>query len=72
MPVRGVSGEGCDNLPPPCEQIQVAIVCAGPDASRTVVTLVKSRVCMYSIVRQTRPGRGCSGAVLTVITVHSF
>ena len=39
----GVSGEGCDNmLPPPCEQIQVAIVCAGPDASRTVVTLVKS------------------------------
>ena len=38
----GVSGGVCDNLPPPCEEIQVAIVCAGPDASRTVVTLVKS------------------------------
>ena len=33
---------GCDKLPPPCEEIQVAIVCAGADASRTVVTLVKS------------------------------
>ena len=38
----GVASEGCDSLPPPCEEIQVAIVCAGPDASRTVVTLVKS------------------------------
>ena len=34
--------EGCDNLSPPCDEIQVAIVCAGPDVSRTVVTLVKS------------------------------
>ena len=33
---------GCDKVPPACQEIQVAIVCAGADASRTVVTLVKS------------------------------
>ena len=34
--------EGCDQVPAPCQVIQVAIVCAGADASRTVVTMIKS------------------------------
>ena len=28
--------------PPPCQTIQVAVVCAGAEASRTVITLIKS------------------------------
>jgi len=38
----GGGGDGCEAVPPPCEVINVAIVCAGTEASRTVVTLLKS------------------------------
>ncbi|CAN7938798.1 unnamed protein product [Ixodes hexagonus] len=40
----GGRGSGIDDLPevPKCEVLQVAIVCAGYNASRSVVTLVKS------------------------------
>jgi len=37
-----ISNSICESLPPPCEQVHIAIVCAGTDASRTVVTLLKS------------------------------
>lgn len=42
--VRAGAGRGVDDLPevPKCEVLQVAIVCAGYNASRSVVTLVKS------------------------------
>jgi len=36
------AGAGCEAVPPPCEVVHVAIVCAGTEASRTVVTLLKS------------------------------
>ena len=35
-------GDGCEPVPPPCEAVHVAIVCAGTEASRSVVTLLKS------------------------------
>lgn len=35
-------GGDCEPVPPPCEAVHVAIVCAGTEASRTVVTLLKS------------------------------
>lgn len=38
----GGGGGGCEPVPLPCEAVHVAIVCAGTEASRTVVTLLKS------------------------------
>ena len=38
----GAETADCDRRPPPCEEIQVAVVCAGSEAVRTLVTLVKS------------------------------
>jgi len=38
----GDGGGECEPGPPPCEAVHVAIVCAGTEASRTVVTLLKS------------------------------
>ena len=39
---KEVTGDRCEQVPTPCQVIQVAIVCAGADASRTVVTMIKS------------------------------
>lgn len=37
-----VEGQDCNLIPGPCQPVHVAIVCAGINASRTVVTLLKS------------------------------
>ena len=40
--VRRPPAPGCPPAAEPCEEVHVAIVCAGINATRTVVTLVKS------------------------------
>lgn len=37
-----INDDGCNRSARVCEEIHVAIVCAGADASRTVITLIKS------------------------------